>query len=216
VLLIGATVAACARGKEKGDSTGGAASLPGALAKPIEQYTPDEFYGFVHALAFGGGADRPRKCKKTPGCESKGGKQTTAHVDAVDGQDSITVSALPANGLVAVKAKNTGKYEEDRYSMLPGDFEYYLIVRPAGADSARWSMQQLSTAPGGRSLTQVASGTFVPCGHPFRKRTNRANFYTCAGSKLANDSTMRMGLMREDALMDPIWVTCGAGCCTFQ
>jgi hypothetical protein len=220
---------ACAKGREQADTSAAASAtagqraalaapsgpqLPGALAKPIGQYTPDEFYTFVHGLTFGGGADKPRKCKGNPGCQPKGGKLTSARVDAVDGQDSLSAPKIPPNGVVVVMAKNTGAYQEDRYGMLPGAYEYYLVVSPAGTDSSHWSLQQVSTAPGGRTLSEVASGTVQPCNHPFRKGKYRANFYTCRDSHMS-DSSMKMGLMMQDAIADPIWMSCALGCCTF-
>jgi hypothetical protein len=233
VLLAVVAASACVKGKEPADTTAatgrgpGAAgasrliapatrsgdSVPGALAKPLDQYTPDEFYAFAHALPFGGGADKSRKCKGNPGCDVKAGAITSARVDAVDGQDSLTASALPKNGVVVIRAKNTGKYEEARYSMQPGDFEYFVVLRAVGSDSARWSMQQVSTGPGGRTRIEVASGAFVPCHHPFRKLENRANFYTCADSHMSSDSTLKMGQALQDALTEPIWLSCGMGCC---
>jgi hypothetical protein len=214
-LVVLPALVACGRDKDAADSSHPAASLPGALGKPLDQYTPDEFYAFAHSLSFGGGAEKPRTCKGSPDCDLKGGKQTMARVDAVEGQDSLTVRGLPANGVVVIMAKNTGQYQEARYSMRPGDFEYYLVLRP-GSDSAHWTMQEVSTAPGGRTMTEVASGTFVPCDHPFKRLKNRANFYTCYGSLVANDSTTRSGLALAEAFTDPIWTSCAMGCCIFN
>ena len=68
-----------------------AAALPGALTKPIDQYTGDEFYDFVQKLKWGGGVEKARKCKGDPGCSgTKPSKETKVRVDAVDGQDSIS------------------------------------------------------------------------------------------------------------------------------
>lgn len=228
-LLAGA---ACAKGKESADSARPAASAtpaqrlasaapdsagtpPGALTKPLAQYTPDEFAAFVHALTFGGGADRPRNCRNAPGCGAKGTRLTSARVDAVDGQDSLRVNALPANGVVAIRARNTGQYEEGRYGLRPGAYEYYVVVMPGADGKATWNLQQLETTAGHLALTSAGTGAFKPCNHPFRKRANRANFYTCTDSHMANDSTMKMGLMFQDGdRADPMWVSCSMGCCT--
>ena len=43
--------------------------MPGALTKPIEQYTGDELYAFVQRLSFSGGPERDRRCRNAPGCE---------------------------------------------------------------------------------------------------------------------------------------------------
>jgi len=130
-LLAGSALTACSS-KERAPDTAGAApaaggapapapansvaaaaptvaSLPGALTKPIDQYTGDEFYDFVQKLKWGGGAEKARKCKGNPGCGGTNPSQTTrVRVDAVDGQDSIPVTTLPANGVVAVRAGNKG------------------------------------------------------------------------------------------------------------
>jgi len=224
-------LSACTKGRERADSSAPAArpgarsalvgatpapapQLPGALAKPVADYTPDEFYTFVHALAFGGGADRTRKCKGNPACATKGGKVTSARVDAVDGQDSLVIGTLPANGVVAVRARNTGELPEARYGLLPGAYEYYVIVTRTTDTTASWSLAQLGITPGARTLAQVGSGTFHPCNHPFTKGKYRANFYTCADSHMASDSTtMRMGLQLDDAISDPIWMKCSYDCC---
>jgi len=228
------SLAACARGKERADSTSVAAAtpapgarsallgavqsqgpqLPGTLAKPVGQYTPDEFYAFVHALTFGGGDDKPRKCKGNPACQAAGGKVTSARVDAVDGLDSLSAARVPPNGIVVVAAKNTGAYEEERYNLLPGPYEYYLVITPVSADSSHWSLRQLGTS-GTRTLSEVASGTVQPCHHPWSKGKYRANFYTCRDSHM-DDSTMKMGLVLQDAISDPIWMRCADGCCTFN
>lgn len=231
LLALSLTLSACTRGKETADSTtarptagarksalvgaaGTAASLPGALQKPLEQYSADEFAAFVESLAFGGGADKPRKCRKDPACDS-GGKQTSARIDAVDGQDSLSATALPTNGVVAARARNTGAYEEARYGMLPGDYQYYLVVLPAADGTATWRLQQLTTGNTARAMTEVATGTFHPCNHPYRKRANRANFYTCSDAHLESDTTMKLRLMMQTGdRIEPLWITCAQGCCT--
>ena len=68
-------------------------ALPGALTKPIDQYTGDEFYQFVQRLRWGGGAERERQCKGNPGCSGENpARLTRVRVDAVDGQDSISAA----------------------------------------------------------------------------------------------------------------------------
>jgi hypothetical protein len=226
------TATACARGKESGDSvpadstaaasralvgTGAPAqpSLPGALEKPLAQYTADEFFAFTHGLAFGGGIDKPRKCKASTGCEVRGGKLTSARVDAVDGQDSLSATVVPPNGVVAVRARNTGAYEEARYGLRAGaEYEYYVVVLPDTGGTARWSMQQLVTTAGARALTEVGQGTFRACPH-VSKGSYRANFHTCEDAHLA-DSVVKMRLLLQEAISDPIWVKCGSGCCEVQ
>jgi hypothetical protein len=215
----------CARGEQPADSTRPAPLLgaaardaggpPGALAKPLADFTPDEFVAFTATLTFGGGADRPRTCRNAPGCEVKGGKRTAARVDAVDGQDSLDAAALTANGVVAARARVTGQYEEARYGMRPGAYEYYLVLFPGAGDAATWRLQQVETTPGARRLTEVATGTYRPCPHRFRKeKAYRATFAGCEGVH-PNDSTMKLGLMQAFT-DDPIWISCSKGCCIAQ
>lgn len=225
-------IAACARGKEASDSArapGETASaepspapppagapLPGELAKPLAQYSPDEFLTFVHALGYGGGVDKPRKCKGAAGCDVKGGRLTSARVDAVDGQDAPSSGTVPVNGVVAVRARNTGAYPEARYGMLPNAaYEYYVVVLPGAAGTARWSMQQLVTTPGARTRTEVGTGEFFACPHT-SKGSYRANFFSCSDAHLSADTVVRMPLLFQDPASDPIWIRCIAGCCTVQ
>lgn len=238
-------LAACSRGKEPRDSTHAAAGqapgagqsagaaaptpqplgraaapdpaqLPGMLPKPLASYSADEFFAFTHALGYGGGIDKPRRCKAATGCEVRGGKLTSARVDAVNGQDALSASVVPQNGVVAVRARNTGAYEEARYGMLPGAaYEYYVVVLPDTGGKARWSLQQLVTTAGARTLTEVGRGTFIACAHA-SKGSYRANFHTCEDAHRSSDSTMRMGLLLQEVASDPIWVKCNTGCCEVQ
>jgi hypothetical protein len=191
------------------------ASLPGALTKPIEQYTGDEFYAFVQALKWGGGVEKDRKCKGDPSCDgTKPSKQTKVRVDAVDGQDSISATTVPANGVVSVRAINRGALTEDRYGFkAEKKLEYYMIVLPGTGGSGRWQFEEVDTTPGARSHISVGTGTFTPCNHPYKAgRVNRANFYTCADSP-SGDSVQRSNLMMFSKPTDPIWIGCAAGCC---
>jgi len=194
------------------------AALPGALTKPIDQYTGDEFYDFVQKLKWGGGVEKARKCKGNPGCGGTKPSQTTkVRVDAVDGQDSITTTALPVNGVVAVRALNRGSLDEERYGFKADKkFEYYAIVLPGAGENGDWRIEELDTTPGARKHTSFGTGTFEGCNHPYRPgRVNRANFYTCANSPSGNDSTQTSNLMMFDAT-DPIWIDCSRGCCILK
>jgi hypothetical protein len=196
-------------------TTPNTAALPGALTKPIEQYTGDEFYNFVQNLRWGGGVEEKRKCKGNAGCEGTNpSRQTSVRVDAVDGQDSITATNVPANGVVSVRASNRGSLVEDRYGFKPErNLEYYMIVLPGTGGNGRWQFEEVDTTPGARRHISVGTGTFKPCNHPFRRgRANRANFYTCADSP-AGDSVQRSNLMMFARFHDPIWIDCAAGCC---
>ena len=194
------------------------ASLPGALTKPIDQYTGDEFYDFVQKLKWGGGVEKDRKCKGNPGCGGTKPSQTTkVRVDAVDGQDSITTTTLPANGVVAVRAINRGSLDEDRYGFKADKrFEYYAIVLPGTGANGSWRIEELDTTPGARKHTSFGTGTFEGCDHPYRPgRVNRANFYTCANSPSGPDSAQKSNLVMFDA-SDPIWIDCARGCCILK
>lgn len=190
-------------------------ALPGALTKPIDQYTGDEFYQFVQRLGWGGGAEQARQCKGNPACSGENPAQLTrVRVDAVDGQDSISAATVPANGVVAVRALNNGDQVEDRYGFRPGrNLEYYMIVLPGAGPNGTWRFEELDTTPGARRHTSLANGRFTPCNHPYRPgRVNRANFYTCNGSYAA-DSVQRSNLMMFAPPRDPVWIDCAAGCC---
>ena len=193
-----------------------AASLPGTLTKPIDQYSGDELYELVKRLKWGGGADRERKCKGEPQCDGTApSKHTTVRVDAVDGQDSISALSLPANGVVTVRAINKGSATEDRYGFkAEKKLEYYLIALPGTPVRGAWQLEELDTTPGARRHTKVGSGTFTPCNHPFQPgRVNRANFYTCNDSHMS-DSVQKSGLVLfAPPSKDPIWTDCAQGCC---
>jgi len=196
-------------------TTPNTAALPGALTKPIEQYTGDEFYDFVQKLQWGGGVETERKCKGNAGCDGTNpSRQTRVRVDAVDGQDSISVTTVPANGVVSVRASNRGTLAEDRYGFKPGrNLEYYMIVLPGSGGNGRWQFEELDTTPGARRHVSIGTGTFRPCNHPYRRgRVNRANFYTCANSP-TGDSVQTSNLMMFARFHDPVWTACAAGCC---
>lgn len=235
-LVAGATLAACTSKERPRDTTQGgattgaapapantlattppaAANLPGALTKPIDQYTGDELYEFVQRLQWGGGAEKDRKCRGNPGCDGTNpSRRTLVRVDAVNGQDSISTTTVPANGVVSVRAINRGNLTEDRYGFKPErNLEYFLIVLPGTGANATWRFEELDTTPGARRHTSVGTGTFKPCNHPYRPgRVNRVNFYTCENSPTASDSVQRSNLMMFAPPTDPIWIECAAGCC---
>lgn len=192
-----------------------AAPLPGQLTKPIDQYTGDEFFDFVQRLQWGGGAERDRKCKGDPGCDGTNpAKHTVVRVDAVNGQDSVSATNVPTNGVVTVRAINRGTADEQRYGFKANRrMEYYLIVLPGSGANGRWQFEELDTTPGARRHASVGTGTFKPCNHPFRPgRVIRANFYTCEASP-SSDSVQRSNLLLFDPFTDPVWTECAQGCC---
>jgi hypothetical protein len=223
---------ACSKGEKQPDTAAAAksatlvgtpapravqANLPGALPKPLDSLSGDELYAFTRKLPFGGGADRERKCKDSPDCDGTkaiAAKKTKVRVDAVDGQDSLSVNGLPNDGVVAVRASNKGPFVDQMYGMKPDkNLEYFVVLYPATDSLGKWRLEELDTTAGSRRHTQVASGTFKPCWHKFvKKKVNRANFYTCADSHMA-DSVVKSGLALQDD-NPPIWLDCAQGCCT--
>jgi hypothetical protein len=192
-----------------------AAPLPGRLTKPIDQYTGDEFFDFVQRLQWGGGAERDRKCKGDPGCDGTSpARHTVVRVDAVNGQDSVSATNVPTNGVVTVRAVNRGTLDEERYGFKPNRrLAYYLIVLPGSGANGRWQFEELDTTPGSRRHASIGTGAFKPCNHPFRSgRVNRANFYTCEDSRMS-DSVQKSNLLLFSSPKDPVWTECAQGCC---
>ena len=185
-------------------------ALPGALAKPLEQYTGDELYAFVHGLTFTGGVERQRHCREA-GCSGpQPAKSLQVRVDAVDTQDSLSAQTMPQNGVVAARATSRGDGVELRYGMQSGSgFEYYLIVQPAG-QSATWRLVELSTS-GTRSHRTLANGTLTEGHHDFR-RGARADFKTCAEAATLRPAAF--GKLPQTDSDPPIWISCASGCCT--
>lgn len=185
--------------------------MPGALTKPIADYTGDELYAFVQALSFSGGQERDRRCKNSPGCT--GAKRIKVQVEAVTTQDSIAASTASQFGVIYVRAINKGDAEESRYNLQPGNkFEYYMIVSANPTGGMQWRMEQLDTTPQARRHAQVASGTYVGCGHTWVPGA-KADFKTCAQAASMRDSIARLGLLLQGVTDDPIWTACSEGCC---
>src|SRR5689334_24981952 len=89
---------------------GGARSLPGTLAKPLDQYSGDDLYALTRQLQFGGGVDRDRRCRGQGACRgATPTARTSVRVDAVVGQDSLNPAALPPTGVIAARALNHGQ-----------------------------------------------------------------------------------------------------------
>ncbi len=189
--------------------------LPGALTKPLDSYTGDELYAFVHALSFTADSVKDRKCKNDPACtNSPTPTKIKVGVAAVVGQDSLSAGTTPRFGVVYVRATNRGNAEEARYSMKAGkQFEFYMVVLPDSAGGMKWRLEQVDNTTGARSHASIGTGVFQGCNHPWAKGA-RADFKTCANSAAAHDSVVKLGLMKiVDEGSDPIWSACATGCC---
>jgi hypothetical protein len=187
----------------------------GALTKPIDDYSGDEFYQFTRRLAFSGGRDRDRVCAGLQGCDGPNpSSRTLVRIDAVTAQDSLLPSNTPSNGVVAVRIVNRGALEEARYRLKPDTtIEYYMIVTAQGGQW-RWRLEELTTTAGARRHASVGTGTLLGCNHPWT-RGARADFKTCAEAADTGAAAQRTIALRF-ALAGPVWMACGMGCCEFQ
>ena len=193
-------------------------TLPGTLTKPLDSYTGDELYALVHGLSFTGDTVRDRKCKNDPACvSSPKPKKIKVGVAAVVGQDSLSAGTTPQYGVVYLRATNKGDAEEARYGMKPGKhLEFYVVVLPDSGGKMQYRLEQLDTRAGSRQHSSIGTGPFVGCGHAWVAGA-RADFKTCANSASAHaarDSVVKLGLMLQGTDDDPMWISCGQGCCT--
>lgn len=233
--------AACSRSKSNASDTGASAqsapvatpspaasraaalapaNVPGALTKSIDQYSGEELYTFTHALNYGGGSEQDRQCEGESSCNGPNpAKKTKVRVDAVDGQDPLSVTAIPTDGVVTIRALNKGANEEARYKMKAGKkLEHYLIVLPGTGGEGRWRLEELDTTPKARQHRQIASGVLKGCDHtpnptPTPAPVVRASFYTCQSAPHTRDSVQRSGLLLQASGSDPIWMYCSQTCC---
>jgi hypothetical protein len=194
-----------------------ARQLSGALTKPLDAYTGDEFYAFVQALSFTADAVKDRKCKNDPACASSPKpKKIKVGVAAVVGQDSLSAGTTPENGVVYIRATNLGDAEEARYSMKPGKhLEFYVVVLPDAGGTMKYRLEQLDTRAGSRQHSSVGTGPFTACTHQWAAGA-KADFKTCANSAAAHatrDSVVKLGLMLQGGDDDPMWSSCATGCC---
>lgn len=197
--------------------TGATRQLPGALTKPLDSYTGEEFYAFVHGLNFTADSVKERACKNDPACASSPKpKKIKVGVAAVVGQDSLSPGTTPQYGVVYIRATNKGDAEEARYSMKPGkDLEFYVVVLPDAGGTMKYRLEQLDTRAGSRQHVSIGTGPFTGCGHAWVAGA-RADFKTCASSAAAHtagDSIVRLGLVLQTGPGDPMWSACSMGCC---
>ncbi len=186
------------------------AALPGALAKPLDQYTAPELRALTRRLVFTGGVERNRRCKGAAAC-SASGAFTRLRVDAVEGEDSISAGAVPANGVIAARVLNRGTYSDALYgTSAGGGLEYYLVVmKGAKAGTAIWRLEQIGLSAKQLTHRTVATGIFRECHHPYA-RGARADFKTCEEAALIHNTAFTMPQTTDS----PIWIGCATGCCT--
>jgi hypothetical protein len=185
---------------------------PGALTKPIDAYTGDEFYVLTRNLRYAGSHERQRRCRNTAGCTNDAtSRRTLVQVSAVATQDSLSAPDVPEFGVVQVRAINRGDTEEARYGLRPGrTLRYYLIVHRDSAGALRWRMEELDTATPRRHV-QVGTGTINGCGHAWTPGA-RADFKTCEDAA-RSDSVTTLPLVLQAQLAAPMWMSCDQGCC---
>jgi hypothetical protein len=193
------------------------APQPGALGKPVGQYSGDELFAFAHRLAFTGGNERQRRCRGRTECRGpRPTRSTRLRLDAVDGQDSLSAGTMPPSGVIAARVLNRGQVADTMYGMRPGkQYEYYLIVTSgARAGTASWRLEELTTTAGARSHRLLTSGRLTECNHPFR-RGARADFKTCAeAAPVVRPASFSKSALMQTEIESPIWVACAFGCCT--
>ena len=192
-----------------------ARSYPGALTKPIADYSGEEFYDLTQKLTYVGSHERERKCKDSPDCEGTAPKKKTlVQVSAIATQDSLGAADVPQFGVIYARAINKGDVEEARYGLRPGkSLRYYMIVQRDSAGALAWRLEELDTAKP-RRHAQVSTGVFQGCGHADKWTPGaRADFKTCAGAERGDTVvTLPLALQGED---DPLWTACAMGCCIY-
>ncbi len=192
-----------------------ASAMPGALTKPIDDYSGDEFNALTQRLTFAGGKQRARTCRKSTVCDGSAAATTSVRIDPVVEQDSVGGANIPPFGVVQVRATNLGKFEEARYGFRPDThMHYFMLVMPGTGGAARWRLEELDTRATPRTHRQVATGAFTDCGHDYWKPGARIDFVSCAASALA-DSVVTLELRLQPAAEDPLWISCATGCCIF-
>jgi hypothetical protein len=195
-------------------SRSAARQLSGALTKPFDAYTGDEFYAFVKGLAFTADVVKDRKCKNDPACVSApNAKKIKVGVAAVVGQDSLSSGTTPQYGVVYIRATNKGDAEEARYSMKAGKhLEFYLVVLPGSGGTMQYRLEQLDTRSGSRQHMSIGTGPLTECPHTWTPGA-KADFKTCASAAAAHDSVVKLDLHLQVSGDDPMWATCSTGCC---
>jgi len=186
---------------------------PGALPKPLDSLSGDELFTFTRTLTYGGGEERRRRCRGNASCRGPRPKDSTlVRIDAVQQEDSLSANGLSANGVIGARALNRGSLPDSIYNTRPGkDYEYYLVVLPAGPGVATWKLVELTTTQGARAHRTVSNGQFHECNHPFQ-RGARAAFKTCAQAATLRQASFKPFFQSDGE--PPIWIGCAFGCCT--
>jgi hypothetical protein len=187
---------------------------PGALTKPVDAYSGDEFYDLTEQQKYAGSHERERRCKNSPDCDGTAPKKKTlVQVSSIATQDSLGAADVPQFGVVYARAINKGDTQEARYGLRPGkSLRYYMIVYADSAGALRWRLEELETAKP-RRHAQIGAGSFQGCGHTWTPGA-RADFKTCDAAE-RGDTVVTMGLAMQAGVSDPMWTACSLGCCIF-
>lgn len=194
-------------------------TLPGALPQPLGQMTGDQLHDLAQRLQFVGGHERQRRCRGSAECRGPNPRQfTRLAIAGVDQEDSLGMTNLPPNGVIAARLLNRGQMADTMYGARPG-YEYYLIVIPSADSAPAWRLEEVTTAAP-RQHHSIAIGKLKGCGHSWVAGA-RADFKTCAQSAAEAEARGHASLLhpvvfRPMQLDDepPIWFGCSLGCCT--
>jgi hypothetical protein len=150
----------------------------------------------------------------------------TVQIAAVTDARFMGSSFTPSNGAVAVRIMptTTSNGTENKYGYQDGQFAYLLVVTPpsGGATYGRWTLVKLSwtLVSNVRQYTfvgTVVSGTLTNCNHP-KKAVSDATFATCATAPAVRAALTSADVSQSlrSQLVDPVWLSCLAGCCTAE
>lgn len=214
--LLLVSIPAC-RGRE---GPRGPGKVPGALPMALDSLSADSLVAFAASLKFVGDTSVARQCDDDAGCKGDTPAKTArVTVAATEGAWVTGPGNLPTNGVIMGRVRSTG-HREARYGFKPGAaFEYYLIVMP-GADpsTATWRLEEVSSVAGHRSRRTLSRGPYTSCpGHsPWQSAPSiPIGFYACDRSPHLTSSgiTTSSLMFANPSLTDPLWTSCGSGCC---
>ena len=184
--------------------------LPGALDKPITDYTSVELRQFVAGLNPVPGPSQERCSVAPPGCDPK----TRAQITVYDGQQGVGPANANGNnyGTIVMKMTNTGPASaptEFMFGLEAGNFEYYMVAKKKSSDMS-WELYRVPTDDPNAEPTLTKSGDFAACPGHTQRPSAKGEFSTCDKAPHTNNTP---GALRGGE-SDPAWMTCSAGCCT--